>query len=209
LIEKRPLLQVYIPGESAVSCFLGGNYWQQESNQISDENELVNTYYFSLGNLLKEIRVTVTGTPTNASGLYIGRMTTIDGTEYQGNFYPTHTNDYYIHATQDKASPNHYSNRFYQIRKTSDDLTIFNFAEFFTAEFDNVDFSLSPMNGATGAALAEMKTYNIFARYLLDKEEFFGLNTYTLPIDDIVPDNRNYKRAIGYALKLNFWTFSV
>jgi len=203
LIDKRPLLQVYIPGESSISCFLGGNYWQQDANEILDQNELVSTYYFSLGNLLKELKITVTGTPLAISGLYVGRMINTDGIEidWDGNLYPTHTNDYYIHAFQQKDSPSNYSNRFYQIRRTSDDLTLFNFAEFPSAEFDNVDFVFDePLNGATGTALAEMKTYNIFARYLLDKEEFNGLATYQLPTDDIVPDNRNYKRAIGYAL---------
>lgn len=37
-------------------------------------------------------------------------------------------------------------------------------------------------------------------RYLLDVTTISGLNTYAIPANDIVENNRNYKRAIGYAI---------
>src|SRR5690606_14528115 len=74
VLQRRPVIQIYIPGDSVVSCFLGGTYWEQDANEVLDENALVDTYYFALCNLLKEINLTVTGTHTAASGLYTGRL---------------------------------------------------------------------------------------------------------------------------------------
>lgn len=74
VLQRRPVIQIYMPGDSVVSCFLGGTYWEQDANSTTDENALVNTYYFALCNLLKEINLTVTGTHAAASGLYTGRM---------------------------------------------------------------------------------------------------------------------------------------
>ena len=51
---------------------------------------------------------------------------------------------------------------------------------------------------------ADMKSYNIYARYLCDVEKIDDLNTYPLPADDIVDNNRNYRRAIGYAIDVAF-----
>lgn len=37
-------------------------------------------------------------------------------------------------------------------------------------------------------------------RYLLDVDTISGLNTYDIPTDDIVENNRNYHKVIGYAI---------
>ncbi len=46
-IDKRPMIQVYVPGESVVACFFSGNYWEQDVEfEESDTDELINTYFF-------------------------------------------------------------------------------------------------------------------------------------------------------------------
>lgn len=71
-IRKRPLIQIYVPGDSIVSCFLGGTNWEQDANVITDQNALVHTHYFALCNVLKEIRITGNSNP-NVNGLYAGK----------------------------------------------------------------------------------------------------------------------------------------
>ena len=51
---------------------------------------------------------------------------------------------------------------------------------------------------------ADMKSYNIYARYLVDVDKIDDLDTYPLSSDDIVDNNRNYRRAIGYAIDVAF-----
>lgn len=45
--NRRPFLQIYVPGESVIGCFLGGMDWEQEiPDPVLNETTLVNTYFF-------------------------------------------------------------------------------------------------------------------------------------------------------------------
>ena len=35
--DKRPMIQVYVPGQSVIGCFLAGMWWEQECTLESDE----------------------------------------------------------------------------------------------------------------------------------------------------------------------------
>lgn len=55
---KRCLLQIYVLGEGTISNYFGGTYWEEEVNeQISDEDALINKYYFAKGFSLQEINI--------------------------------------------------------------------------------------------------------------------------------------------------------
>lgn len=56
-IFKRPLIQIYVPGESVVSCFLSGMYWEQDCDVVTDETELTDTYKFALVKNEHDIKV--------------------------------------------------------------------------------------------------------------------------------------------------------
>lgn len=206
-LDKRPLIQIYIPGDSVVSCFLTGLYWEQDANAITDRNALVNTYHFALCNLLKEIKITVNGTPTDANGLYAGRMTVTGSNVFTGTLYPDINNGYIIRASQQYAPP-FWGVILYELVRQSDNVVLFRYqiAVPGNQPWDNVDFDMTAVtdSGATGTAHAEMATYSIYARYLLDVDTISGLNTYPIPIDDIVENNRNYRRAIGYAIDVAY-----
>mgnify|MGYP006917395268 FL=1 len=206
LVQKRPLIQIYIPGDSIVSCFLGGSYWEQDANATTDRNALINTYHFALCNLLKEINVTGSSTP-NVNALYVGRMSVSGNNQFTGNLYPKTTNGYYIRASQ-QYQPPFWGVITYEIVRSSDSVVLFRYQNVSPGNrpFDNVKFDFTAVSGSgsSGTPHAEMATYNIYARYLLDVTTIQGLNTYELPSDDIVDYNRNYRRAIGYAIDVGF-----
>lgn len=206
-INKRPLIQIYVPGDSVVSCFLGGTNWEQDANATTDQNTLVQTYHFALCNILKEIRVTANGTPSNIAGLYTGRMAEDSSTDtFSGNLFPANNNLYYIHVTQQRINGAPLGLAMVDIRRRSDDAVLFAYVKATTSPFDTLEFDLVPANGssATGTMHADMKSYNIYARYLCDVEKINDSNTYPLPADDIVDDNRNYRHAIGYNVDVAF-----
>lgn len=206
-INKRPLIQIYVPGDSVVSCFLGGTNWEQDANATTDQNALVQTYHFALCNILKEIRVTANGTPSDIAGLYTGRMTTDSSTDkFSGNLFRANNNLYYIHIAQQKFNGMPVGLASVAIRRRSDDVTLFLYSKATTSPFDTLEFDLVPTEGssATGTMHADMKGYNIYARYLCDVEKINDLNTYPLPADDIVDNNRNYSHAIGYNVDVAF-----
>lgn len=206
-INKRPLIQIYVPGDSIVSCFLGGTNWEQDANATTDQNALVRTYHFALCNILKEIQITSHGSPAVISGLYTGRMATgATPGVFTGNLYPELNVNYYIVISQQTIDGTPFGIALVEIRRRSDDVAMFRYQKATTAPFDTLEFDLTAVegSGATGTMHADMKSYNIYARYLCDVETIGDLNTYPLPTDDIVDNNRNYRRAIGYAIDVAF-----
>ena len=206
-IRKRPLIQMYVPGDSIVSCFLGGTNWEQDANATTDQNALIQTYHFALCNILKEIQITSHGSPAVISGLYTGRMATgASANNFEGKLYPELNVNYYIYITQQRIDGLPFGAVSVEIRKQSDDTVMFSYTKSTTSPFDTLEFDLTAVegSGATGTMHADMKSYNIYARYLCDVEKIDDLNTYPLPADDIVDNNRNYRRAIGYAIDVAF-----
>lgn len=207
-INKRPLIQIYVPGDSVVSCFLGGTNWEQDANATTDQNALVQTYHFALCNILKEIQITSNGSPAVISGLYTGRMATGASADvFEGKLYPELNVNYYIYISQQRINGGlPFGIAVVEIRKQSDDTVMFRYTKVTTSPFDTLEFDLTAVegSGATGTMHADMKSYNIYARYLCDVEKIDDLNTYPLPADDIVDNNRNYRRAIGYAIDVAF-----
>lgn len=206
-IRKRPLIQIYVPGDSIVSCFLGGTNWEQDANATTDQNALIQTYHFALCNILKEIQITSHGSPAVISGLYTGRMATgASANVFEGKLYPELNVNYYIYITQQRIDGLPFGAVVVEIRKQSDDTAMFRYIKSTTSPFDTLEFDLTAVegSGATGTMHADMKSYNIYARYLVDVDKIDDLNTYPLPSDDIVDNNRNYRRAIGYAIDVAF-----
>ena len=207
-INKRPLIQIYVPGDSIVSCFLGGTNWEQDANATTDQNALVQTYHFALCNILKEIQITSNGSPAVISGLYTGRMATGASADvFEGKLYPELNVNYYIYISQQRINGGlPFGIAVVEIRKQSDDTVMFRYQKVTQKPFDTLEFDLTAVegSGATGTMHADMKSYNIYARYLCDVEKIDDLNTYPLPADDIVDNNRNYRRAIGYAIDVAF-----
>lgn len=207
-IRKRSLIQIYVPGDSIVSCFLGGTNWEQDANATTDQNALIQTYHFALCNILKEIQITSHGSPEVISGLYVGRMSTgASPDEFMGDLYPELNVNYYIHIAQKLVAgglPIGLAG--VEIRRRSDDVAMFRFTKITQKPFDTLEFDLTAVegSGATGTMHADMKSYNIYARYLVDVDKIDDLDTYPLPSDDIVDNNRNYRRAIGYAIDVAF-----
>ena len=181
--------------------------WEQDANATTDQNTLVQTYHFALCNILKEIRVTANGTPSDIAGLYTGRMATDSSTDtFSGNLFPANNDLYYIHITQKGIGGVPVGVAMVDIRRRSDDVVLFVYVKATKSPFDTLEFDFVPANGssATGTMHADMKSYNIYARYLCDVEKINDSNTYPLPADDIVDDNRNYRHAIGYNVDVAF-----
>lgn len=207
-IRKRPLIQIYVPGDSIVSCFLGGGTtWEQDATSTEAQLELTQTYHFSLCNILKEINVTSNGTPADIAGLYSGKMTFESNTgKYKGNMYRLDSNKYYIYYEQEMHQSIPIGSVHIEIRRSSDNQPLFFFDKHVQGSFDNEEYDFTPVggSGSTGAMHAEMATYNIYARLLCDVESIGGVDTFKMPTEDIVDNNRNYRRVIGYSIDSAF-----
>lgn len=211
-INKRPLIQIYVPGDSIVSCFLGGTNWEQDANATTDQSLITKRgnlggYNFSLCNILKEIQITSHGSPSVISGLYTGRMATgASADAFEGKLYPELNVNYYIFISQQTIEGTPFGIAIVEIRKRSDDTVMFRYTKATQGPFDTLEFDLTAVegSGATGTMHADMKSYNIYARYLVDVDKIDDLETDQIATNDIVDNNRNYRRVIGYAIDVAF-----
>lgn len=193
-IIKRPLIQVYIPGDDVVTCFLSGTYWEQEVVETVDSgNDLVNKYFFGLANQSRVVVVDAgDSNMPNIAGIYYGK----------GSRYDKLTGDYYI-----EYDPNHYISTnledvkpCFVIYRTSDKKALYYNTENVQDEViqSDVTFTAEPFTSYKGNPKGAVTKYDIYMRWLVDKERVFDVDTSPIPQEDILDDNRNYRRCVRY-----------
>lgn len=205
-VAKRPLIQIYVPGDTVVSCFISGNSWEEDAEEVTRKSDLVNRYHFSLNTILKEMEVTSSGGLDAAAGTYSGRVTADHNDLWSGKLY-NGDRTYYIEVrqTQESVAEYEWQQTSVWLCRASDDAQLY-YYEQRNGTFDNKVFTMSPASGSgmTGSMSVDMFTYNMFARLLCDVEQLHGQETNTIPDADIVTNNRNYRRCAGYAVPVTY-----
>lgn len=192
-VDKRPMIQVYVPGQTVIGCFLSGMWWEQECESVTNEVQLTTKYRFAKNNSVRICDVSGQMTPqlpelftlSNPGLSSLGSMT--DGT-------------YTISIQRTGNQENLYN--LWQISRNSDGTVLWAASQYGTNEPEiPYSITLQPVSGsgATGNVVLDFRDVAVYARYVLDVEKLGNLNTYQIPTDDLVPDNRNYRRVIGYS----------
>jgi hypothetical protein len=203
-LHKRSLMQVYVKGANSISNFFGGIYWEDDVNEVIDNhNDLINKYYFSYikaGNEFYIRNASISG----VNGVYAGtngywskwnpgytcKMELADGssTMYWIRLYRNSDNTL-LYQSERQWAVNDPDNKYIGIENIKM-VNVNNSNDKFTIE--------SPF------------VYHIYRRLLCDVdsvEDSEGVkNTYDLPPDDFVTDNRNYKKCIGLTGGMFFCT---
>lgn len=185
VLRKRPIIQVYIPGDKVVTNILGGAYWEQEIqvDPVFDHSTLVNTYkFFNTQN----IRSISTGYAPFLSTDVTGEYDT-NGDSNNGLYtLITETDTVYISFVRYR----------YIIRRISDSADLYQtgWSNWRDTSINTLVFN--GINGETGSFY--FTDYRIYTRYYTDLLDVRGTGTYPVPETDIVPNNSNYKRIIGY-----------
>lgn len=193
VIQKRPLLQVYILGGSQVSCFLGGNSWVQDTAiEVTSETDIVNLYHFALSTTLNRFQVTGDSNISGVQGDYIkeGTPGTMQG---PNNIFRM---EWVPYAGGGGTLIDYY------LKRNSDDVILYQ-AEGIDSTFESV--TLEPAPGSTAIGNLDLYVFSpmkVYMRYLLDVESIGGNPTHPILYDDLVAYNRNYKRVIGYSTDL-------
>ena len=197
--DKRPMIQVYVPGQSVIGCFLSGMWWEQEAEPESDETKLVNDFKFSLNKVF---------TIADVSGSMSPQLPAIFGQSFLGDsrFNPREMGtqefvgtDYkliYVYGAGSGGSV--YS---WTIVRISDNVSLWRYVvnNQIPPELPH-NVTLTPVadSGATGNVTLYVHDMPVYSRYVLDTPTISGLQTYPIPDNDIVENNRNYTRVIGY-----------
>lgn len=193
--DKRPMLQVYVPGQTVVGCFLSGMWWEHECEAESDTQRLEQIYHFAFNKAVRQVFVTQTGTPA-IPDFFVGDAPS----SYLYN-YEFYSGDYKFKYS--RVTPTESSRYDFEIIRVSDSVTLWNYSSYGVPP---ATATLTPVSGsgATGTVSVVISDLMIYARYITDVDDG---STQELPADDIVGNNRNYKRVIGTAQPNSFgWT---
>lgn len=202
-LHKRSLMQVYVRGANSISNFFGGIYWEDDVNEVIDNhNDLINKYYFSYIKAGNEFYIR-NASISDVNGVYAGtngywskwnpgytcKMELVDGSPtYWIRLYRNSDNTL-LYQSEKRWAVSDPDNK-YIGRNNIKMVNVNNSSDTFTIE--------SPF------------VYHIYRRLLCDVdtvEDSEGVkNTYSLPSDDFVTDNRNYKKCIGLTGGMFFCT---
>lgn len=201
-LHKRSLMQVYISGTNSISNFFGGIYWEDDVNEaIDDHDTLVNKYYFSYIKAGNEFYVRGAGI-SDVNGVYAGT-----------NGYWSCWNGYTCYMGTDTPMTKAYI----YIKRNSDGAVLYQSVKqwMFTNAGncyigrENIEM-VSVSNPSDKFTIESPFLYHIYQRLLCDVDTISDSegvkNTYNLPSDDFVTDNRNYKKCIGLTGGLFFCT---
>lgn len=203
--DKRPMIQIYVPGESVIACFLSGMWWEQECDSV-DESDTVEISGQSYPALTRKYHFAKNAT---------GRIVDISGNTYpalppafvltnppSSPYFSIDNGEYTFWAYRNDDNPGNEFDEWY-ITRNSDNVDLW-YGRLYSSQQSTIPYTatLNPVEGtgATGTVTIDVRDINIYARYVLDVPTIGGNATYLLPYDDLVPNNRNYHRAIGYAV---------
>lgn len=220
-LRKRGLIQVYCEGSRTVSCFTpGGTYWEMEtSSPSSDSNYLINTCHFALNKWIgvAGVGVPVVGEPGTIS--IPSAYEDILGYDYlcvqsskPANWNTidlSYTNGKYTIKTKwvERGDSLKYWVMEGTVTRNSDGAVLFTAKDgnnvnrqrwFYTAGNDElVKMSISG-RGVSGSSASNVWSESVYARILCAVDKVDNLNTYNISDDDLVEQNRNYRKVIGF-----------
>lgn len=202
-LDKRPMIQVYVPGQTVIGCFLSGMWWEQECESVLETDTveiggqthpaLEYKYHFALNKKQRILDITQTGGPT----LPDFAMGAPDGTQ----LFDITKDGYRFRAYYDDVTDP--ENPFWacEIVRVSDNTRLW-FYKTYASSLPILPYSLTLTavegTGATGTVELYVHDIAVYARYITDVEQASGLTAYPMPDNDIVENNRNYHYVIGY-----------
>lgn len=192
-LDKRPMIQVYVPGQSVIGCFLSGMWWEQECNPVNDENALRNTYYFAENKRNRILDISQTGVPT-LPDFVMGEFPATTA-------YFEMTKDGYLfrvfyHESTGEEDPAYNG---WEIVRTSDNVRLWYFQDVGVIPGMPYSVTLSPVaSGVTGTVTLYIHDVAVYSRYVTDVQSAMDVTAHDIPENDLVENNRNYHYVTPY-----------
>ena len=186
-MDKRPMLQFYVPGSSVIGCYLSGMWWEQECEPTTDNTRLAaGKFYLSTQNDRIVAEITQTGgSPTLPLALF--------GQSQQGQWedgWSCAAGGYTFYCEP-------LGGGFYGFRIVDlNDNTLW-IGQGGNPVPEGITVQLTPYtgSGATGDVDVYLHLWQTFTRIVCDVETE---DTEPIPADDIVGNMRNY-RYVAFA----------
>lgn len=186
-MDKRPMLQFYVPGSSVVGCYLSGMWWEQECEPTNDNERLAaGKFFLSAANDKIVVEISQTGgTPTLPLALF--------GQSVQGHWQDgwNCTAGGYTFYCEPLGGGAYW---FRIVDSNNNTLWV---AQGGNPVPEGITVHLTPVagSGATGEIDAYLHLWQTYTRIVCDVET---QDTAPIPADDIVGNMRNY-RYVAFA----------
>lgn len=195
----RPIVQVYVPGQTVIGCYQAGSYWERECKSITNVATLTargdGKLNFST-NLQRRI-ITISGNVIPQS---------VTDMVFTGEIPQNYLQDYeyenaeYIWRYHVTGGSNYITQRWSIFRKSSgDELWAYSRnVSAGTSEYEPATMNLQGVEGV-GTATANLSTITVYCRVLTMHDTFYNgfetVPTYERASDDIVEGMSNHKRV--------------
>lgn len=188
-LDKRPMIQIYVPGQTVIGCFLSGMYWEQSCTAVADESILQTTYHFWKNKAKRIVEITQQASPVIPDSYFGTPLSGFGTEEFTNGAYK------FVHSHPSGGLET------FQIVRVSDSQAMW--SVIFTnqpAKTFPIELTLTPVSGsgASGSIKLYIHDVSVFARYMTDVESYPGITLYDIPTNDIVENNRNYSKVTGY-----------
>ena len=204
--DKRPMIQVYIPGQSVIGCFLSGMWWEQECEPVNesdtvqieeqDVSALIYKYRFAKNTTGRVVEISGDNSPQLPPAFVLNNPPS-------SPYFTISNGTYTFGVYRNEDDPNNPYDEWF-ITRISDNMDMW-YGRNYTPSASVIPYSitLTPVegSGAVGNVVAYVHDISIYARIVCDTTQINNISTYLIPADDMVPNNRNYHRVIGYSVQ--------
>ena len=200
--DKRPVVQIYVPGQSSIGCFLSNMWWEQDCEAVTNESTLHNTFKFTFNKQAKIVKVSGSMTPTLPTTLLVESLIS-DFSAY----FNIVSNGFRFRAYLDESDPENQHN-VWEISNATSGTIMWRYS--YGPNSLPCTVTLYPVSGsgATGNVTLNVSRQAIYARCICDIVNPVGITTYPIPDNDPVMDNRNYSRLAGYYNPESIWIWA-
>ena len=195
---KRPAIQVYVAGDTVLTSFVSGTYFEQDALQVTDEEKLESVYHFNNCGYVRELSIIPdpSGTGNNAEilGTYAGYEAERALAEPPGTtqVYTKIGNPDIVVEILD-AETNGVISVIVKRISTNEALAA---NTVFAPLSPGDEWIMLANSGSESYRMSYIQT-PLFARVLTDIDYIQGKTLYDLPAEDIVSTNINYKKVFG------------
>lgn len=191
-VTKRPMIQIYVPGDRVITCILSGMSWEQEIDPISDANQLRNDFHFGLMTGDEVIAVSGAESPSDINGTY-SSLSNMNG----------YTMRSYRLELPEPGNPEQTYMAYVQDIVKSGQTEVYWYRESATG-YEYADALFQPVQGmATGVLRVRRQSTSIYGRWVFDRPNPTSKTAYPIGVNDPVYDNRNYRYVFPYEMLEN------
>lgn len=205
-IAKRPILQIYKEYDETINNFVGGGAsFESDANVTGDPHALYTLYHFYPQIAVSQVTLTIApGANYNVTGVYAGSLSSRISSDggyiriiFEGTLYANDNPDY-------KLIVSYYFTLDTGVQYLAIEAQTLSGTAVGSVVVPPQVAELRDYTGTMGEGNYYFTSFirGIWARYLLDVENYRGGTTYPIEQIDVSTDTRNYTRVFPYNIKV-------